>query len=77
MLYEKVLVRTNKGKEYYGTLDEIDKTSACVTLSNFINLENYVAGTYESVFCLQGIIFDVSEIWQCDYETITKIENGN
>ena len=77
MLNEKVMVRTKDGKEYYGVLDNVNEVAASVTLSYFVPLKDYVAGTYESVFALQGIIFNVSEIWQCDEETITILENGN
>ena len=77
MLNEKVMVRTKDGKEYYGVLDNVNEGAASVTLSCFVSLEDYVAGTYESVFVLQGIIFNVSEIWQCDEKMITTLENGN
>ena len=76
MLNRKVMVSTNKGEVFYGILDEVDKTTACVTLTNFVNLEYYEAGTYDSVFCEKGIIFDVNKICQCNVEEITIIENG-
>ena len=76
MLETKVIVRTNKGREYYGRLNNIDRPTSTVILDWCVNLRGYCFGAYESLKIPQMVIFDVCEISQCDEHMITCIENG-
>lgn len=76
MFNKKVIVKTNKGKGYYGILLECEPKEASATLRETVSLDGYTAGDYERLKSEKVLILDVESIGLCSEKMIRIIETG-